>query len=197
VDTIDKIVAAVLYEGYVLWPYRRSAMKNQRRWTFGGVYPRAYSEASGDSDTWSMQTQCLVVGEDPIVTVRVRFLHVVDRQVARRDAAGGLVFVDKLHIGKDRYLAWEEAIEHEVEVPHLRPAALPSPLRMPIEIAAGSSEEPLQDPAGAVVGALVRSWRGLRGEVELAGEPVHPGVFMATVKVSNTTRWSGQDHESP
>ena len=34
-----QIADAVLYEGYLLWPYRRSATKNQRRWTFGGVYP--------------------------------------------------------------------------------------------------------------------------------------------------------------
>ena len=47
VDAVEKIAAAVLYEGYVLWPYRRSAPKNQQRWTLGGVYPRAYSEARG------------------------------------------------------------------------------------------------------------------------------------------------------
>ena len=55
-DPVEKIAAAVLYEGYVLWPYRRSAQKNQRRWTFGGVYPRAYSEAEGGNDPWLMQT---------------------------------------------------------------------------------------------------------------------------------------------
>ena len=49
-DPIRAIADAVLYEGYLLWPYRRSAQKNQRRWTFGGVYPRAYSEAEGGND---------------------------------------------------------------------------------------------------------------------------------------------------
>ena len=87
-DPVEKIAAAVLYEGYVLWPYRRSAQKNQRRWTFGGVYPRAYSEAEGGSDPWLMQTQCLVVGERPTVEVQVRFLHVVKRRVGRKDAQG-------------------------------------------------------------------------------------------------------------
>ena len=64
-DPVEKIAAAVLYEGYVLWPYRRSAQKNQRRWTFGGVYPRAFSESAGTNDPWLMQTQCLVEGEMP------------------------------------------------------------------------------------------------------------------------------------
>ena len=38
----------MLYEGYILWPYRRSALKNQRRFTFGGVYPPAHSAAHPD-----------------------------------------------------------------------------------------------------------------------------------------------------
>ena len=81
-DPVEKIAAAVLYEGYVLWPYRRSAQKNQRRWTFGGVYPRAFSETAGTNDPWLMQTQCLVVGQSPTVEVKVRFLQVVERRVA-------------------------------------------------------------------------------------------------------------------
>ena len=44
---VDRLVRATLYEGYILYPYSPSAIKNQIRWTFGGVYPRAYGEASG------------------------------------------------------------------------------------------------------------------------------------------------------
>ena len=38
---LDRLVAATLYEGYILYPYRPSSVKNQVRWTFGGVHPRA------------------------------------------------------------------------------------------------------------------------------------------------------------
>ena len=41
---VDRIVNAVLYEGYLLYPYRPS-VKNRQRWTFGGLYPRSYCEA--------------------------------------------------------------------------------------------------------------------------------------------------------
>ena len=44
-EMVEKVAEAVLYEGYLLYPYRRSAMKNQQRWTFGGVYPAQYSAA--------------------------------------------------------------------------------------------------------------------------------------------------------
>ena len=59
VDEVRRIADAVLYEGYLLWPYRRSALKNQRRWTFGGVYPEAHSRGR-DDDPWTMRTQCLL-----------------------------------------------------------------------------------------------------------------------------------------
>ncbi|MEA2450462.1 MAG: hypothetical protein QOG63_2394, partial [Thermoleophilaceae bacterium] len=47
-DPVRQIADAVLYEGYLLWPYRRSAMKNRQRWTFGGVYPPAWSAEHPD-----------------------------------------------------------------------------------------------------------------------------------------------------
>ena len=77
---VNKIVEAVLYEGYILYPYRPSAVKNQQRWSFGGVYPRAYSQAQGDTEPWSLQTQCLLQGTpQTVLHVLVRFLHLINR----------------------------------------------------------------------------------------------------------------------
>ena len=45
---VDKIVQAVLYEGYNLYPYRPS-VKNRCRWTFGGLVP-ASLQRSQDGD---------------------------------------------------------------------------------------------------------------------------------------------------
>jgi hypothetical protein len=194
-DPVEKIAAAVLYEGYVLWPYRRSAQKNQKRWTFGGVYPRAYSEAEGGNDPWLMQTQCLVTGDAPKVEVKVRFLHVVERQVGRKNAQGALDFVDQLRVGGERYLAWEEAAEREVVVSALGLADLETPAHTAISIPAGVEEEPLAEPSGEAAGALVRSWRSLEGTVEVEAEPVREGLFRLTVKVMNTAPWDGQDRE--
>lgn len=193
---VEQIAAVVLYEGYILWPYRRSAQKNQRRWTFGGVYPRAYSEATGGHDPWRMQTQCLVTGAAPRVQIEVRFLHVVERSVARQNAAGSREFVAALQIGQERYLAWDEAAERRlaISVPPL--PELTSPRRVPIVIAAGSAEEPLQDADGAVVGALVRCWQALAGAVEVTAAAVHEGLFKLTVRITNTTPWHGQDRDS-
>ena len=197
-DTAKKIAGAVLYEGYLLWPYRKSARKNQQRWTFGGVYPRAYSEARGEDDPWIVQTQCLVLGDgEPAVEIKVRFLHVVERKVNQSNAEGTLEFVDELRVGGERYLSWDEATEREVAVGRLKLSELTaSPRQVEIAIPEGSREEPLAEPTGEVVGAVVRGWRSLRGMIEVGAEPLRGGLFRVTVRITNTTPWGGEDRES-
>src|ERR671914_1679102 len=191
-----KIAEAVLYEGYILWPYRRSAKKNQQRWTFGGVHPRAYSEARGEDDPWIMQTECLVLGdEETTVEVQVRFLHVTERKVGRKSGET-LELVEELRVGGELYLPWDEATEREITVGRFKLSELESPERIGIDIPAGSREEPLRGPAGEAVGALVRGWRSLRGVIDVGAEPLQGGLFRVTVRITNTTPWGGEDRES-
>jgi hypothetical protein len=179
-DPVRAIADAVLYEGYILWPYRRSALKNAQRWTFGGVYPRDHAQArpAGD-DPWTMQTQCLVEGDaDTEVGVAVRFLHVVRRQMV--DAAGREV--DELLVDGERHLTWDEAAEREVAVGPLPLDDLAAPLRRAIAVPAGRSREAL-DGAGAVV----RSWEALHGSLEVRAQAVAPGLHRLTVRIENVT----------
>src|ERR1700681_4240001 len=82
--TVDKIAKAVLYEGYILYPYRPSSVKNQQRWNFGVLCPQSYSEAQKGSEAWTMQTECLVEGSAiTTIEVRVRFLQLVARTVSQ------------------------------------------------------------------------------------------------------------------
>src|SRR5205809_4600883 len=78
---VDNLVNAVLYEGYILYPYR-PAVKNRQRWTFGGLYPEAYCLAQGGSDAPANQTECLVEGTPQTsFEISVRFLHLTERLV--------------------------------------------------------------------------------------------------------------------
>src|SRR5206468_8595216 len=165
-DAVRRIADAVLYEGYLLWPYRRSALKNQRRWTFGGVYPRAHSETHPD-DRWLMRTECLLKGRGDI-DVRVRFLHAVRRRVH-----DGVRFVDELVVDGQRHVAWDEAVEREVG---------PGP----IAIAAGHEAD----------GPFVRFWEALEGSVTVRSAPVADGVRRVTVEVANTTPFTGDREEA-
>jgi hypothetical protein len=36
---VEQIAKAVLYEGYMLYPYRPSSVKNRQRWNFGLSIP--------------------------------------------------------------------------------------------------------------------------------------------------------------
>ncbi len=80
-DVVEKIANAVLYEGYLLYPYRASAVKNQQRFNFGVLYPREHCELQQGSDAWQSQTECLVAGDAASrVEVKGRFLQLITRE---------------------------------------------------------------------------------------------------------------------
>jgi hypothetical protein len=108
---VDQIANAVLYEGYILYPYRPSSKKNQRgRFTFGRVYPKTYSEAQHGIDPYMTQTECLAR-----VTNRETALHVTVR------------FLQPLSPSRDT--GWQEAAEREVKLQMPLPADLRHPFQ--------------------------------------------------------------------
>ncbi|MDQ3631714.1 MAG: hypothetical protein M3417_10695 [Actinomycetota bacterium] len=191
-DPIRAIADAVLYEGYVLWPYRRSALKNTHRWTFGGVYPRAHAEGRevGD-DPWTMQTQCLVEGGGATrLGAGLRFLHVVFRQVVDADGHE----LDELTVGDERHLTWEEAVEREVTLEALTLDALAAGHHVPICVPAGREEEALGD-----AGTIVRTWEALEGSLSVSAQdlgPARPALHRVTARIENTTPWAGGPREA-
>ena len=177
-DALEQIAAAVLYEGYVLWPYRRSATKNQQRWTFGGVYPRGFVESAAGGDAWRVQTQCLVTGPEPRVEVELRFLQVVSRRVARVCTDGRLEFVDELTAGGQRVLAWDEAVE--------RRFAFPSD----VTVIAGEEREHVDG------GVVVRAWQELQGELDVMVTDLRTDVRRVTATLTNRSDWSGIERDA-
>jgi len=195
---VESVVQAVLYEGYMLYPYRPSSVKNRQRWTFGGVYPRAYSQASG-SDPWLMQSEFLIRG-DARTRIRVRpgFLQVIERivleaPVASHDGAAasdGQVprEVLRLDIDDRRYYPWQEAAERHIRIPEaMLGELLGAPREIPFSFDAGSDLETLTDRTGAVRGALRRTHCQLTGRVELAAEWVAEGAYRVTTRILNET----------
>jgi hypothetical protein len=126
-DQVRAVADAVLYEGYVLYPYRRSSGKNRVRWQFGVLAPKAWllgqgpvdeTSVAGSVESWFQQTECLL--EAPphaTVTVRVRFLQ-VQAKVAEKRTDGGYEPAGSVEADGRTYLSFDEALprEHDITV---------------------------------------------------------------------------------
>jgi hypothetical protein len=194
---VDQIASAVLYEGYILYPYRPS-VKNRQRWTFGSLVPRAYSQDQGETEPWEMQSECLVVGDpDTTLTVSVRFLQLVARLVGRfpvpvaewpAEGAIPCPIVELLWVGDEVLYTWQEAVERTIDLGESRLAALAAQtLLREFVLEPNRDRQPLQDHAGMFVGAVVRERRRVQGVIELRAGEVARGVFRVTVKIQNQT----------
>jgi hydrogenase maturation protease len=207
--TVDKIAKAVLYEGYMLYPYRPSSVKNQLRWNFGVICPQSYSEAQNGSEVWTMQTECLVEGSSLTgLEVRVRFLQLVQRSVGEMTApVGELVsgvvpefcLVEKLAVNDRVYQPWQEAVEREVTLPicnieALSHASLPQSFAFP----AGREFEYLQDGGeeGPITGVVIREQSALQGMLEVGSERVGDDLFKVRVCIRNRTPFTDARHAS-
>lgn len=75
---LERIADAVLYEGYILYPYRPSSLKNRQRWNFGTLWPRAFAERQSPPEPFSFRTQVLIAGEpESLLTARIRCLQLL------------------------------------------------------------------------------------------------------------------------
>ncbi len=126
---VDRLVSALLYEGYLLYPYRPS-VKNRQRWSFGGLYPPSYTAGRPGADASTMQTQCLVRSDPGArLTVAVRFLHLIARQVGEVDVSwsdGTRRCIDSGPLCRIApgwrckvVHSWQEAVEREIRLDDL------------------------------------------------------------------------------
>jgi len=176
------VANAVLYEGYLLFPYTASTGKNRVRWQFGVVVPEAYLAAETGEHA-EMQTEVLFeraggvadADADVDIDILLRFLQVEARsvEVARGDASGrdnAFEPVGSFELDGTRYLTFDEAVERELLV-NVRPANTPR-ASTPLVIEGGRDVELLRDADGIVRARIVRERWPLRGTLDVAVEPV-------------------------
>lgn len=193
---VEGIANAVLYEGYILYPYRPTSIKNRQRWTFGGVFPQAYGGRQGDPCT--MQTQVLLRSSaNAMIGVHVRFLQVIERTVGKladplvawpETGEPDMNLVPRLEVGDRDYTAWDEAIEREIALKDLIVTDLArAPRRAPFSFSASRELEPVRAPDGAFVAALVRTGAETEGVIEVAAETIDANLVRLSVRIDNTT----------
>ena len=189
------VADAVLYEGYVLYPYRASARKNQLRWQFGVISPQAFSAADPSERSW-LGTECLLQpGPTGLVAVRVRCLQVQHRAVEMAGLAGAAFApVEKLEVDGQVYVNWDEAVERVVDLPGLALAALLTDAHEEhFQLAGGAETRLIRDAAGATAGRVVRIRQPLTGLVRVQATPAEDDAQLVRISVAvhNLTAWAG------
>jgi hypothetical protein len=176
---VDRIAKAVLYEGYMLYPYRPSSVKNQQRWNFGVVYPEAYSEPQGDGEPSSMHTECLIRGDaNTILEMKLRFLHLRMRSTCQSSD----VVSESLPNG------WQEAIERDVSLracsmEKLCQDGLSHEFALPHQTHVGSDCENVSEEEGVVVLRQL----AIEGTLDISAEALREDLYKVVVDVRNTT----------
>jgi hypothetical protein len=202
-ERVEKIAEAVLYEGYMLYPYRPSSVKNQQRWNFGVLCPRCYSELQQGTEAWMMQTECLIKTTALTrLSVKVRFLQIVQRSIGKLRVLGQeqpesvepeLDIVDCLEVGGRTFRPWQEAVEREHTIDGLNPELLSSLAPLHLPFLPGKQFEYLRDEDGKPVGVIVREWQSLVASIQFDSIPYGDGVIKASVRVQNLSSFTTLD----
>lgn len=190
----EKVADAVLYEGYVLYPYRASSAKNQLRWQFGIVAPRDYVEAGG-ADSSFMQTEVLVDGPlSDTLTIRVRFLQAQSRTVEKALENGNFSPVASLDLGAEEISTWDEGVERCVDLPEMTlEQLLAGETLTPIVQESARDVERLHGPDGTVLGRLVRERFPISATIRTSAVAMG-SVTRVRIRLDNDTPWSGDSN---
>lgn len=200
---VEQVVNAVLYEGHILYPYRPSSKKNRQRFTFGRVYPQAYSVAQKGAEPCFMQTECLALalreGEETgegFMNITVRFLQPLAREIgAAREPAGEIEWVPELRVDGNRYQTWHEAIERTVEVnwPIVESSAR---YRHEFQFPASRTWEPIRGTDEKVRGVILRWHEAVAGILEIGSERIGDSLLKFRIRILNETPVPDADLEN-
>ena len=174
-DRVRAVAAALLYDGFLLYPYRASSGTNQTRSRFGVLGPVGAAEAGvGESPTMSMQ--CLLTSSTHLV-VHLRFLQLQHRSVHDSNNTPVAELIDA---DVTSWLTWDEAVEHELTF-ELSPFDLEAGgTVLPVAVEGGVEGVPLGTDEGR---AIRRRWP-LTAEMRMATAP-SDGCLRLDVEVLN------------
>ena len=184
-DQARAVGDAVLYEGYLLYPYRASAGKNRVRWQWGVLMPPSYADdARGEYAT--SHTECLLEPRShTALHVKLRFL-----QAQQRLAHDGEEFVATMTAAGTEYTTWDEAVEREVDF--VLPAAelLAQPVETPFAVPGWEESEDVGDGC-----SLVRRSQELTGLLTARLDSLDGpfGGVRLRLDLRNTSPWTAAD----
>lgn len=196
---LEQLTRALLYEGYALFPYKRTATKNMKPVPFGVVYPQHYNFHHAEAHS-HLQTECIVKGNaDLEMEIKVRFLHLRIKNLLERVENGvvderdenGFHAVESLQSGDENYVSGWEAIEREIASGNVSISKLVQHgMECRIEFPEAEESRFLHNSANESVGKQIIRLSPLVGLMTISARPIDgwENFFKITVKVINTTR---------
>ncbi|QES51735.1 hypothetical protein DEJ50_31680 [Streptomyces venezuelae] len=190
--TARQVADAVLFEGYVLYPYRASAAKNRLRWQFGVLVPPAWG-TDGAEHAFQRTEVLMEPRADATLAAEVRFLHARRRTVEQARPDGTFETVPELHLPDRVLVPWDEGDEQRVEVLTTVAELAGDGIAVPFSRPATEEYEPVHDPDGRLVGRLVRRGEEVTGVLRLSATELDGPyrVLKLTAVVENTGTGNG------
>jgi hypothetical protein len=187
-----QVADAVLYEGYLLYPYRASSPKNQVRWQFGVLGPEGAAVAGAGEET-SMAAEVVVESRpSAAIDMYVRLLQVQARVVQGR-TEDGWEAVEELVVDGTRWIPFHEAVAREIPLVDVRLDEVAEGKVLHVSVPAGEDIEELRED-GRLVGRLVRSRWALQGTVTVTSRPgMDPRLVVLGIRIDNRTVWTTGD----
>ncbi|MGI8952070.1 MAG: hypothetical protein ACR2FN_10845 [Chitinophagaceae bacterium] len=192
---LENITQTLLYEGYALYPYHRSAIKNQKPIPFGVVFPQQYNIYNEHSHS-KMQTQCIVTGSDNLqINISVRFLHLLKVEIFEKDlqqktSESDFVQVHNVSLNGKIYQAGWQTIERKISTGNLQISQLIKNRKVIfIKFDKVYDTTNISDENGETVAKQINSVSQIKGTIIVEAESVKntQNAFRITVTVTNTT----------
>ncbi|MDJ0385073.1 hypothetical protein [Streptomyces sp. G-G2] len=186
-----QVADAVLFEGYVLYPYRASAAKNRLRWQFGVLVPPAWGPAHHEHA--SQRTEILMEPKGSAsLAVELRFLHAQRRTVQQALPDGTFETVPELHLPDRVLVPWDEGAEERVDVSVPVGELIGAGALFPFVRPAREDTERVLDDTGRTVGRTIRRTEEISGSLRLTATELDGPyrVLKLTVVVENTSPWA-------
>ena len=194
-STIETLTRTLLYEGYALYPYHRSAIKNQKPVPFGVIFPQLYSTYNPHAHSL-MQTQCIISGNKNInLKITVRFLHLVKTGLFENSADQDINTSDHLPLadivvdGKSYHAGWQTIERTLSSGILLADQLIQNGKDMIIEFDSMTESRNLDNQNGESIAKQVYATTSIRGNVHINTVPIagRENAFRITLTVTNAT----------
>ena len=187
---LENLTSTLLYEGYSLYPYYRSAVKNQKPIPFGVVFPKQYNEHNEHAHS-IMQTECIVQENDALINIQVRFLHLITIKIFEAENKNKESFqpVYSLNVNNKYYQYGWQTIERKIDAGALLISDLIEEKTIRFHFDKSEEEEIIDDEHNNIAGKKINFLSAINGTIIIHAVLLKDlqNSFKITVQILNNT----------